>query len=92
VCEADAPRRPLDRPLTHMQGELIPPLGVKTALHWVPRALARLGRSDARFITASIYVDACERLGSVAGRDLAGASGCGGASDGGAIAGGRLCG
>jgi hypothetical protein len=92
VCDADSPRRDRAstaraRKLVPAQGALITPLGVKTALRRVPRALARLPRHDARFITAAIYVDACERLGSVAGQDLAGASGGGGASDGGAVSG-----
>jgi hypothetical protein len=87
LCEADSPRRDRARPIVPAPGALITPLGVKTALRRVPRALARLPRHDPRFITAAIYVDACERLGSVAGQDLAGASGGGGASDGGAVSG-----
>jgi hypothetical protein len=68
-------------------GAPITPLGQKTALRRVPRALARLGRDDARYLAALSYVDACERVGAVAGQDFAGAGGGGGVSDGGAVAG-----
>jgi hypothetical protein len=70
--------------------ERLTDLGQKTALRRVPRALARLGRDDPRYLTALTYLDACERLGSVAGQDYAGASGGGGVSDGGAVAGVQL--
>lgn len=74
-----------DRERPARPDELVTPLGHKTALRRVPRALARLGRRDARYLAALAYLDARERIGAVAGQNMQ-SSGGGGISDGGAVA------
>ncbi|MDE4059760.1 hypothetical protein [Phaeobacter gallaeciensis] len=73
--------------LVHLTGAAADPTtppGYRTARRALPRLLADLAVNDPRLAAARMLADACEKVGSVKGVDLAGTDSKGGQSDGGA--------